>query len=166
MTGQLEYLNPLTGTYVPAVRLQDIRQRLLQQSFQDGNGQGYKFPKAHGDINGQHPTDRTSFILQDQDYGEVREHRHPILFQLRPTNNVGWRPTAYVMDNGCVVLDSSDHGIRDFGNDLPQCISSRIEGWDIETYLRRNKGIRHYDIIGMSPVICRSERLLKADTIL
>ena len=146
--GQLEYLNPITGTFVRAVRLQDIRQRVLNRSFQRGNGQGYTFAKANGDINDQHPTDRTSFLQQDQPYGEHRDHRHPLLFQVKPTNP-SQRPTAYVTNHGRIVLDSFDHGIRDFGNDLPLCISSRIEGWDVETYLRRNHSVTYYDIIGM-----------------
>jgi len=147
--GQLEYLDLGTGSWVYATRLQSIRQRIIQQSLVQGNGQGYTFPKSHGNINGQNPSDYTSFLLKDQQYGEDRSNRNPILFQLRPTHD-GQRPTGYVMDNGRIVLDAFDHGIRDFGDDLPLCLSSQIDGWDVETYLRRNLEISYYDIIGKS----------------
>ena len=147
VAGQLEYLNPMTSTFVRAVRLQDIRQQIIQQSLLQGNGQGYRYPKSHGNKNGHNPTDYTSFLPRDQSYGEDRGHRNPILFQIEPSN-AGRKPTNYVVDNGYVVLDPFDHGIRDFGNDMPLCLSSRLDGWDIETYLRRNSEISYYDIIG------------------
>ena len=150
--GQLEYLSPLNDDWIPAVHLQEIRQRLLTQSFQQNNGQGYKFPKSHGNWRDRNPLDHTSFLLQDEMYGGDRTNRHPILFQLKPTKQAqSWQtPSGYVMDAGRVVLDPYDHAIRDFGNDLPLCLSSQIEGHDIETYMRRNKEITFYDLIGES----------------
>lgn len=60
-------------------------------------------------------------------------------------------PTGYVRDHGDIVLDAFDHGIRDFGNAMPLCLSTEIEGHDIETYKRRNMRIALYDIIARMP---------------
>ena len=147
VAGQLQYLNPTSRIWVPAVRLRSIRLRIIQQSLLQGNGKGYTFPKSHGDINGQNPADYTSFLLKDQKYGEDRGTRNPILFQLKPTQG-GQKPTRYVTDSGLIVLDPFDHGIRDFGTDIPLCLSSHIDGRDVETYMRRNAEISFYDLIG------------------
>ena len=53
------------------------------------------------------------------------------------------------MDEGRIVLDGFDHGLRDFGNQLPMYVSSELEGRDIEDYLRRNWEITVYDLVGM-----------------
>lgn len=107
------------------------------------------FPQKNGNTHGRQPDNYTSFLLRDQAYGPARTNRNPILFQLRRPNNFGQKPGGYVMDNGCIVLDSFDHGVRDFGDALPLCLSSEFDGWDIETYLRRNGEISFYDLIGM-----------------
>lgn len=52
------------------------------------------------------------------------------------------------MDGTRVMLDPFDHPIRDFGNDLPIVLSSRMAGWEIENDLRRNGAIRVYDLAG------------------
>jgi len=52
------------------------------------------------------------------------------------------------MDAHRVMLDPFDHPIHDFGNDLPVVLSSRIKGWEVENYLRRNLAIKAYDLIG------------------
>ena len=55
----------------------------------------------------------------------------------------------YVMDNGRIVLDAFDHGLRNFGSQLPMYVSSELEGHDIEDYLRWNSEIFVYDLVGM-----------------
>ena len=51
------------------------------------------------------------------------------------------------MDEGHIVLDAFDHGIRDFPH-LPKLLSSEIEGHDIEYYYRQNAETTDYDLIG------------------
>lgn len=111
---------------------------------------GIVFPKKHGNVQGKDPLNCTSFLAQDQAYGKARATRNPILFQLEPRlGNRGPEPTEYVRDdNSCIVLDAFDHGIRDFGNAMPLCLSTEIEGHDIETYMRRNLKITLYDCVG------------------
>lgn len=104
-------------------------------------------PKKHGNVLGQELLNYTSFLARDQAYGPLRCNRNPILFHLKPTD-FGVEPTDYVRDNGNIVLDAFDHGIRDFGDAMPLCLSTEVEGHDIETYKRRNMKIAMYDIIG------------------
>ncbi len=58
------------------------------------------------------------------------------------------RPTGYVKDNGRIILDAFDHGLRNFP-ELPVALSSELEGSDIEYYYRQNAEIADYDLIGM-----------------
>ena len=110
-----------------------MRGRLIWDSFQEGTGTGYKYPKRNGNVLGLNPVDYTSFLIHNRRFGEDRDHRAPELFILHPTHIVR-KPTNYVMDHGSVILDAFDYGIRDFGTSMPLCLSSQLEGHDIETY--------------------------------
>lgn len=116
-------------------------------------------PKKHGNAHGQEPLNYTSFLPGDQSYGPLRANRNPILFQLKPID-FGVEPTGYIQDHDDIVLDAFDHGIRDFGDAMPLCLSTEIEGHDIETYKRRNMKIALYDIIGKWESIPESFLLL------
>ena len=59
--------------------------------------------------------------------------------------------TVLIDDDGRVMLDPYDHPIRNFGNELPIIISSEIQGWEVENYLRRNHAIKVYDLVGEKP---------------
>lgn len=104
-------------------------------------------PKKHGNSHGLSPLNYTSFLAQDKSYGPSRDNRNHILFQLEPTT-VGVEPTDYLRYEDKVVLDAYDHGIRDFGDAMPLCLSTELEGHDIETYKRRNSKMALYDLIG------------------
>jgi len=52
-----------------------------------------------------------------------------------------------MMDRTRIVLDAWDHGIRDF-RELPEAISSALEGHDVEDLMRRNLAIKLYDVLG------------------
>ena len=144
---------------VPAVRLEDIRSRLveeaskkksysqsfvpykLQQQYLTATG----FPKKRG----YEDTNVTAFVKKDYNYGPKRENRPDRLHQIRSDGVKGEKPNGYVMDEGRIVLDGFDHGLRNFGHQLPMYISSEVEGHDIEDYLRRNREISVYDLVGM-----------------
>ena len=89
-------------------------------------------------------------LERDQSYGPHRKDWDPILFKLHPStaDKKGKHPQVYCMYNGNIVLDGYGHGVRDFGDDLPMCLSSEIEGHDIEVYTRRNAEIKYYDLLG------------------
>lgn len=173
--GQLEYLSPMTDEWVCFHTLHGFEEQILTRcrnplyvcmTFVDECfGEVIKdtvctytstkshrltcidIPKKHGNVLGQEPLNYTSFLARDQAYGPLRCNRNSILFQLKPTD-FGVEPTDYVRDNGNIVLDAFDHGIRDFGDAMPLCLSTEVEGHDIETYKRRNMKIAMYDIIG------------------
>ena len=88
-------------------------------------------------------------------YRPERENRPDRLFQIDNTSPKGEKPDGYVMDEGRIVLDAFDHGLRNFGYQLPMDVSSELEGHDIEDYLRRNREISVYDLVGMwSNLLC------------
>ena len=90
----------------------------------------------------------TAFVKKDYNYGPERANRPDCLLQLQSDNKEGKKPDGYVMDHGRIVLDAFDHGLRNFGDQLPMYVSSELEGHDIEHYLRRNREISVYDLIG------------------
>ena len=145
--GMLEYLNPMTGKWQAAVRLRDIRDKLLREEDSDQ----YTIPKKHGNHHGKEPTNYTSFLQKDKDFGPEREDRPQMLFRIENTEPYQAKPTAYVMDGDRIVLDMYDHGLRDFPDVLPKVLSSELEGHDIEHYYRQNAEIMDYDLIARMP---------------
>ena len=91
----------------------------------------------------------TAFVKKDYNYGPKRENRPDRLFQIQSDGTKGEKPDGYVMDRGRIVLDAFDHGLRNFGNQLPMYVSSELEGHDIEDYIRRNREISIYDLVGI-----------------
>jgi len=88
-------------------------------------------------------------LLSDLNDGGAWINRPARLFQLdSPPDQYRRDPTTVLMDGNRVMLDPFDHPIRDFGNDLPIVLSSRMAGWEIENDLRRNGAIRVYDLAG------------------
>lgn len=71
------------------------------------------------------------------------------MFQIQSAGIRGQEPTGYLKHGQLIVLDAFDHGIRDFPQVLPKCLSSNLSGYDIENYSRQNKYITIYDLIGM-----------------
>lgn len=145
---------------MPAVCLEDIRLKVVQQaskklSYSQSPPENSKlkgvsltctgFPKKRG----YEDTNLTAFVKKDYNYGPERENRPDRLFQIRNDDAKGEKPNGYVIDEGRIVLDAFDHGLRDFGNQLPMYVSSELEGHDIEDYLRRNREISVYDLVGM-----------------
>ncbi|KAM0798790.1 hypothetical protein BDR22DRAFT_890910 [Usnea florida] len=142
--GGLLYREPITDTEVPAVRLQDIRPRLVEQA---STKKSYRFPKKRG----YEDTNVTAFVKKDYNYGPNRANWPDRLFQIENIDSKSELPNGYVKDEGRIVLDAFDHGLRDFGNQLPMYVSSEVEGRDIEDYLRRNWEITVYDLIARAP---------------
>lgn len=93
--------------------------------------------------------DVASFLPKDRDFGTAWAHRPAILFQLYPgANRVSLKPQGVLMDGNRVMLDPYDHPIRDF-QELPVTLSSKEKGMWIEYYMRQNKEIKPYDLMGM-----------------
>jgi len=102
----------------------------------------------HEKEKGYDATDVTTFLEKDKTYGGLRQHRAPLLYQIRPTGPQGLKPSGYMKDGDRVVLDAFDHGIRDFPGILPKLLSSELAGHDIMHYFRQNEHIQLYDLIG------------------
>ena len=137
----------MTGEWQAAVHLRDIREKLLRE--EDPNQ--YTIPKKHGNEHQKEPTNYTSFLQKDKDFGPERDNRSHVLFQIKNAKPPTEKPTAYVMDDNRIVLDAYDHGLRDFPNVLPKVLSSELEGHDIEYYYRQNADIADYDLIARMP---------------
>lgn len=107
----------------------------------------YTIPKKHGN----EPTNYTSFLQKDKEFGPERDNRSHVLFRIKNAKPPTEKPTAYVIDDNRIVLDAYDHGLRDFPNVLPKVLSSELEGHDIEYYYRQNADIADYDLIARMP---------------
>ena len=92
----------------------------------------------------------TAFLPHDREFGGEWNQRPDLLFQIRPPQSrVSTPPTGYMTSaQGKVLLDPFDHGIRDFPGELPPSLSTEIEGWEVEYYLRKNEQIKPYDLMG------------------
>jgi len=100
-------------------------------------------------VDGSSPTNTTAFLLKDKDVGPDRSRRPDILFQIKPNHDQhSEEPTEYMTDDGLVVLDRWMHGIRSFPDVLPLTLDSELDGQSIEYYMRQNRAITLYDIIG------------------
>lgn len=145
-----------------AVHLQDIRQNIIDQADPANYSQfsvmlsacnqltNAAYKKFDGNAHGKDPTNVTSYIPGDKDLGSERPNRADIVFKIFPVDPRPKPPTGYMTDcHGRIVLDSFDHGIRGFpSTEVPSILSSELEGVDIETYQRRNRNIKNYDLQG------------------
>ena len=149
----IEFANGWKG---PAVRQHTIRNRLIRQSRHLGS---YSKLSPHLQlirllIEVAYPRDGrgddvASFLPKDRDFGLAWAHRPAILFQLYAgPNRVSAKPQGVLMDGNRIMLDPYDHPIRDFP-ELPVTLSSKEKGMWIEYYMRQNKEIRPYDLMGM-----------------
>lgn len=65
----------------------------------------------------------TAFVKKDYNFGPDRENRPDRLFQIESDGAKGEKPNGYVMYKGRVVLDAFDHGLRNFGTQLPMYVT-------------------------------------------
>lgn len=104
---------------------------------------------AHTAKSGAETHNVTGFLPEDKDFGGAWDQRPPLLFQIMSTEDQDSRePAGYAMYDGRIVLDAFDHGIRHFPGQLPLPLSTELEGWRFEHYLRRNRQIKRYDLMG------------------
>lgn len=106
------------------------------------------YGKLHNNKHGNNPTDYTSFHAASQHYGKDRSTWSPLLFQIQKASAHMQMPTAFMRHDNQIVLDPWDHGVRDFP-ELPGVLSSALEGYDVEMFMRSNLAIALYDILGM-----------------
>ena len=99
--------------------------------------------------------DNTTFVGSQQDWGPDRADRPAVLFQLYPpvnrvTADPGYlftpSPTAAFPDLQVVVDGRDGQPLRNFP-ELPVVISTKVEGWLIEAWIRLNPKLKHEDVI-------------------
>ena len=87
------------------------------------------------------------FVQQDQTYSSDYAHRPPLLFEWDARAQSYGRPTGIMMIGNDVVIDHDDKEIRLFPG-VPDVLSSKIEGADVEYYKRQHKMLTYFDLIG------------------
>ncbi|MCJ1412782.1 hypothetical protein MMC19_006880 [Ptychographa xylographoides] len=143
----VEWWNPGTKRWCPAVYHDDIRDALLAAMDQQGS---YKYPNAHGV--GPQPNDRTAFHPDHQNWDSDRENWPPLLYQYKPTPaDLSKQPPGYwYTPNGEIILDSGDDPLLNY-TELPVAISSCEKPEFLLTYRRSNLTIRTKDLRARMP---------------
>ena len=95
-------------------------------------------------------TNRTAYLHRDRNYGEEWANLPPIIYELYPpANRRAVKPRDVLRDaSNRIMLDPYDHPIRDFPGELPIVLSDTLHGVWVEYYLRSNREIKVYDLIG------------------
>ena len=111
------------------------------------------------------PEDATSFLRSQEDWGEEREHRPPVLFNLyRPQQTVSVDPgflfTPYPSNTfpelQVVVDGRTGKPLRNI-SDLPIVISTKVQGWILEAWMRLDPRMNVEDIIQRMPHLTRQQ---------
>ena len=99
------------------------------------------------------PLDVTAVHEDQLSWGEDIKHRPgELLFFHRPTaENVSKKEIGCLECDGKVLLDFRGEPLRDFPN-LPLVISSHVEGWRVEAWLRADARMHVSDITARLPV--------------
>ncbi|MCJ1478669.1 hypothetical protein MMC13_007350 [Lambiella insularis] len=142
--GGIEWFNPATGTWHPAVYHDDIRDVLIAQQAALGR---YRHARDQGPM----PNDITAYKPEHEDWGKKRAHWPPILFQYERTPVDLIRPRAGIwIHEGAVVLDIVNDPVLAY-TDLPLTISSAESGIFLEAYFRLNQRITYKDVRARMP---------------
>ena len=93
---------------------------------------------------GREPGNESSFVESQRQWGTVREHYAPIMFQYEPPRNRTSPAAGLWHYNGRLVIDYWLRPLQDF-QEIPHVLSSEYEGEFMESAQRRNKSIKHAD---------------------
>ena len=144
-----QWLNKDGEAWTPAVYHYQLRPKYIDQ--QDPQDQ-FDVPRAQGhhpqDITTSHPLWK-NWVPDRKDGWQGIQAEVLLRFERR-----GYRIPTYtpgtLMDEGRVVLDIDNHPIKDWV-ELPLCLSSALDGSDIETVRRLNPNITMIDIRARMP---------------
>lgn len=104
-------------------------------------------PRAAGD----HLEDITSYLPEQQSWSSGREHLPDIVLQIAPESRT--YPTHNILlwyDHERIVLNADNHPVRNF-RDIPDTVSSEIEGGIITAVRRLDPRITVYDFLSRMP---------------
>ena len=85
----------------------------------------------------------TAFVKKDYNFGPDRENRPDRLFQIESDGTKGTKPNGYVMYEDQVVLDAFDHGLRNFGTQLPMYVNSSTSSSPFASHLGGQNPFSH-----------------------
>ena len=115
----------------------------------------------HARTSGPVKGDSTTFLASQQYWGPDRDNRPSILFQLYPpvngvTADPGLLftpcPTTAFPELHVVVDDRDGQPLRNFP-ELPILISTKVEGWLLEAWMRLNLKLKHEDVMQRMPYL-------------
>ncbi|KAK4690755.1 hypothetical protein P7C71_g6110, partial [Lecanoromycetidae sp. Uapishka_2] len=92
------------------------------------------------------PEDRTSFFWPQKGWANIPGHRPSVLERFDgPRETLNYK-LGIMKFEGMVVVDWEGHPVRKFMN-IPVCISSNVEGWRLEAWMRADSRLRWSDIV-------------------
>ncbi|MDI1486689.1 MAG: hypothetical protein OHK93_005949 [Ramalina farinacea] len=162
--GHLYCLHPVDNRWVPAVFHSAIRADLIAAASARGS---YSVGRARGALE----NDVTSYHEPQRDWSGERQHwpriRHNVLN--RHERN-GWRDDYYrqraqvwIHTDGRMVIDH-DRNPMYIHPDLPDTLSSAVEGWYLEAVMRLDSRILRETIRARLPDVRRPPKSKKADS--
>ncbi|KAI9731346.1 MAG: hypothetical protein M1834_005249 [Cirrosporium novae-zelandiae] len=123
------------------------REAVYASNLEINDSRQYEFEQDTVKLGRKHqPKNATSYHPRYCHWGEKRENRAPILFELyrKDRQNPSYAPGAMVDDQGRVVLDPDGWPVVDW--DLPTRIGSMVGGHLIETIRREDSRIKVLDL--------------------
>ncbi|KAI4248660.1 MAG: hypothetical protein LQ352_005867 [Teloschistes flavicans] len=145
--GNLEWLDPHTNTWRPAVYHQEIRACLIHQSSHLGD---YRYSMANRTK--KDALDVTSFHPLFAENGSDRQNWPKILFQYQPTvaDFEHSKASIWKYYDGRVILDLNDDAMYDYP-EIPATLASNADSWLLVTLMRMNNHITLQDLRGRMP---------------
>ena len=149
----MQYRESASMRWLPAVYHYNLRSKFITQSFRKGE---YRFP----DPEGEGWDDKTSFLMENKDWGPAWHQRPEILRRFARTDlPVPTDEPVTLNDSGRVVIDQENHAIAGW-KELPLCISSKVPGYKMEAWRRLNPKITIFDFMARMP---KSDRPMTTD---
>ncbi|KAL6713170.1 hypothetical protein ACLMJK_009291 [Lecanora helva] len=137
----LDWYNPRTGEWIPAIAHHNIRKELLEQIKAQYPNQSYEHP----DPRGAGPHDVTAFHPEYRIWGSVFDDRPQILFRFDPpSENVRLRKPDPMMHEGMIVLNHQNNPVLNWN--IPVTLSSKTSGSLMEAWKRMFPGLGQEDM--------------------
>ncbi|KAL8941012.1 MAG: hypothetical protein Q9216_002492 [Gyalolechia sp. 2 TL-2023] len=140
--GLLEWQNPATMQWYPAVYHEHIREQLIAEAAELGQ---YRYHMAAG----KRPLDVTAFHPAFRNYGAKRENWPKILFQYLPTPSdlAHVKPGYWQLHDGRFVIDLNNDPMYDYPH-MPTTLAKTADAWLLLTLMRMNNTISIQDLRG------------------
>ncbi|KAL8719522.1 MAG: hypothetical protein Q9225_003489 [Loekoesia sp. 1 TL-2023] len=140
--GELEWFDPVSKEWKPAVYHKDIREELIKYAAKLGK---YRYPMAHG----KHELDVTAFHPAFKYNGRKREQWPKILFKYLPSQSdlSHVKPEYWQLHDGRIVLDMNNDAMYDYP-EIPMTLARNADAWLLLAVMRMNSTISVQDLRG------------------